>query len=116
MKLIATEAEIHRSLVEHLRLRAVPSLFWFHCPSGAYFGGKRQGAIMKGLGWIAGIPDLMLIHQSQPLGLELKRQGGRLSADQVAVHEAMRRAGADVSTVYDVDQALDQLSDWKLLR
>ena len=42
--------------------------------------------------------------------------GGRLSADQIAVHDAMRRAGAAVSTVYDVDEALERLSEWGLLR
>ena len=81
MKLVPTEQQIHRSLVEHLRVRAVPTAFWFHCPSGAFFGGTKQGAIMKSLGWVSGIPDLVLIHQSQPLGLELKREGGRQAGD-----------------------------------
>jgi hypothetical protein len=116
MKLHATEQEIHRSLVQHLRLRAVPSLFWFHCPSGAYFGGKRQGAIMKGLGWIAGIPDLMLIHQSQPLGLELKREGGRLTVEQKHCMAALERAGATCAVAHGLDEAIDQLQGWGLLR
>jgi hypothetical protein len=112
-----SEAEIHRSVVQHLRQRAVPSLFWFHCPSGAHFGGYgRQGAIMKGLGWLAGIPDLLLLKAGKLRGLELKRKGGRLSADQIATHAAMREAGAEVCTVFGIDEALDRLAEWGLLR
>ena len=116
MKLIpATEQQLHLAVVEHLRWRAVPDCFAFHVPNGGY---RRpvEAAVFKAMGVVAGVPDLLLLREGRLRGMELKRRTGRLTAVQIAVHDAMRRAGAEVVTCYDVDEALDQLRDWKLLR
>jgi hypothetical protein len=117
LKLIpsASEHQTHLAVVEHLQWRAVSDLFAFHVPNGGWRT-KAEAGLLKAMGVVAGVPDLMLLHQAHLFGLELKREGGRLSPDQIAVHDAMRRAGATVSTVYGVDEALDQLAEWKLLR
>jgi hypothetical protein len=110
------EQELHHAVVAHLKARGAPGLFWFHVPSGAFFGGKRQGAIMKSLGWMAGLPDLFLVHQGRVFALELKIPGGRLSPAQEQVLIALRAAGASACHCHGLTQALRLLEGWKLLR
>jgi hypothetical protein len=109
------EQQLQRAVLDHLAWRGVPNLFWLHIPNG----GRRnpiEAAIFKGLGVVAGVPDLILIHGGHVFGLELKTEGGRLSPTQLATHEAMRAAGATVAVAYGIDAALEQLAKWRLLR
>src|SRR5262245_48442810 len=110
-----TEHQLHLAIVDHLRWRGVPDCFAFHCPNGGY---RRpvEAALLKAMGVVAGVPDLLLLREGRLRGMEIKRPGGRLSADQVICHEQMRKAGAEITTVYDVDEALDRLAAWGLLR
>jgi hypothetical protein len=93
----------------------VPDCFAFHCPNGGY---RRpvEAALLKAMGVVAGVPYLLLLREGRLRGMELKSPHGRLSAEQIICHQAMRRAGAEVTTVYDVDEALDRLAEWGLLR
>jgi hypothetical protein len=109
------EQAIQAAIVEHLRLRAVSDLFWFHVPNGG-FRSPVEAMIFKSLGTIAGVPDLIFIYDGQAYGLELKAEGGRLTSVQSAVHEAMGAAGAEVVTAVGVDAALAQLETWGFLR
>jgi hypothetical protein len=109
------EAQIHRAVLDHLRWRGVPFLFVFHCPNG----GQRspvEAKILKGLGVVAGIPDLFILHRGQLFGLELKAEGGRVTAAQASCHSRLRASGARVATAVGVDQAVAQLVAWRLLR
>jgi hypothetical protein len=110
------EQAYHRTVLRHLKARGVPGLFWFHCPSGALFGGKRQGAIMKSLGWFAGLPDLFLIRDGRLFCLELKAEGGRVSDAQLEVLDKLRRAGAIVAVCTGIDEALRKLENLGLLK
>jgi hypothetical protein len=112
----ATELEVHRAIVEHLVWRKAEGCFAFHIPNGGYRT-KAEAGIFKSLGVVSGVPDVMLLHEARLHGLELKKEGtGRLSPAQLAVHEALRKAGCEVATAYGVDAALDQLRQWGLLR
>jgi VRR-NUC domain len=110
------EQAIHRAVVAHLKTRAAPDLFWFHVPSGAFFGGRRQGAIMKSLGWIAGLPDLFAIHNGRIFAIELKAESGRTSDAQLACLDRLRQAGAIVAVATGLDEALRKLENLGLLR
>src|SRR5262245_18971179 len=91
------EAQLQRAVLEHMRCRGVPGLFAFHPPNG----GARspvEGAILQGLGVVAGVPDVFLIYRGKTFGLELKPERGRLTTVQIATHEAMRAAGAIIAT------------------
>jgi hypothetical protein len=49
--------------------------------------------------------------------LELKRdQGGRVTQEQRNCLAALERAGATVGVAHGLDEALDQLGKWGLLR
>jgi hypothetical protein len=109
------EARLQRSLVEHLRWCARSDVWFCHIANG----GARtaiEGAIFKALGVHTGAPDLLVIRAGQPIFIECKAPGRRLSPAQVECHEALRRAGAAVETTDDIDQALGFLRRHGVLR
>lgn len=117
------EQQLHRAVIDHLRLCAAPNVFYFHVPSGIYAGGKRtkdgtpiQAIIMKSLGWIAGLPDIMCIKDGKLYAIELKSLTGRLTSVQVSTISAMRNAGVEVSVAKNIDEALNVLEAWGMLR
>ena len=87
------EAQIQRSIFQHLRVRGTPGMFAFHVPNGGY---RRpvEAAILKGLGVVAGVPDIIIVHEGRCYGLELKAKGGRATPKQLEAIAAMEAAGA----------------------
>jgi hypothetical protein len=64
-----------------------------------------------------GVPDVLIVSRGRLFGLELKNgMRGRLSPTQVAAHDEMREAGAVIGTAGTIDEALDLLCEWGLLR
>jgi hypothetical protein len=110
------ERTLQVALVEHLTWRASPDVWFSHFPGG----GRRNvidGANLKRMGVRPGTPDLLFVVGGRLYGLELKNGSkGRLSDTQVETHAAMRRAGAVIGTAGTVDEALDLLAEWGLLR
>jgi hypothetical protein len=110
-----SEQQIQRAIIDHLKWRGVPGLFWFH-PANGGLRTAVEAAIFRGLGVTPGVPDLILVHASRTYGLELKTANGRLTDVQRTTHTAMRAAGAVVVTTYGIDEALAQLTGWELLK
>jgi VRR-NUC domain len=99
------EAQLQRSLVEHLRWCAKSDVWFCHLANG----GARtavEGAVLKSIGVRPGAPDLLIIRAGQPLFMELKAPGRKLSPAQVECHAALRRAGATVETADNIDAAI----------
>lgn len=116
------EAELQRSIVQHLKLRAVPNLVYWHTPNGAYLGGRRnkrgiaiQGSILKSLGVRAGVADILCLHQGKLFNLELKAPGGSSTEAQIAWRDDVNRAGGFAAEAVGIDAALRTLETWKLL-
>jgi hypothetical protein len=109
------EAALQRSVIQHLTWRARPGAFFFHVPLGGYRT-YVEGAILKAIGTVAGVPDIICIFQGRVYALELKAGRGRLTDVQRVVHERLREAGANVAVAHGIDQALAQLERWQLLR
>lgn len=108
------EDQIQRAVLAHLRARGAPGLFAFHVPNG----GKRrpiEAAIMKGLGVVAGVPDLIIIHKGKVFGPEIKTEEGKATEVQRATMEAMRRAGAECDVCYGLNATLKWLEGHGLL-
>jgi hypothetical protein len=99
------EAILQRSLVEHMRWCARGDVWWTHIPNGGWRS-PIEAAIFKSLGVREGAPDLLVIHAGQPLFLELKAAGRKLSPVQTECHDALRRAGATVETADNIDTAV----------
>jgi VRR-NUC domain len=110
-----TEQQFQKAIFAHLRQRGTPGAFFWHPFSGGYRRAK-EAAIYKGLGAIAGLPDVMIVHSGNLYCVELKREGGRLSDTQQDVLIKLREAGAMATHCHGLDQALRVLEGWGLLR
>jgi hypothetical protein len=108
------EAAIQRAVFQHLRARAAPGVFAFHVPNGGYRK-PVEAAIMTGLGVVAGVPDVIAIHNGRVFAMEIKAEGGRATDKQLACIAALREAGAFTCIAEGVDRALACLESWGLL-
>lgn len=110
-----SEAVVHAAVVQHLVLRAPPTVYWYHVPNGE----KRDavtGARLKKLGVRAGVPDLALVIGGRAHFLELKRlRGGRLSPSQAVARDLIAMSGATYSVAHGIDEALHTLESWGAL-
>lgn len=109
------EQAIQKAVFLHLKARGAPGVFAFHVPNQGTSNYTR-GAILKGQGVVAGVPDIVAIKDGQPFGLELKADLGRVTDTQRLTMEAMERAGVTVAVAFGLDGALSQLESWGLLR
>jgi hypothetical protein len=109
------EAAIQRAVFQHLRARGAPNVFAFHPANGGYRK-PAEAAIMKGLGVVAGVPDVIAIHNGRCFALELKAEGGRTTDKQLATIAALRGAGAITAIAEGLDPALAVLENSGLLR
>jgi hypothetical protein len=109
------EAAIQRCVFQHLRARGAPGVFAFHPANGGYRR-PAEAAIMKGLGVVAGVPDVIAIHQGRCYALELKVEGRRATDKQLTTIAAMEAAGAFTCIAEGLDRALACLEGWGLLK
>lgn len=75
-------------------------------------GGRVRGAILKGMGVKAGVPDLLIVHPAPMnnsgcllVGIELKSADGSLSPAQKETRDAFTEAGA----FYYIARSLDEV-------
>jgi hypothetical protein len=110
-----SEQAIQAAIFEHIAWRGVKGLFAFHVPLGGY---RRpvEAKIFKSLGVVAGIPDLLILHDGRCYAIELKTELGRLTHVQRETHARMRAAGATVATCWGIDEAISTLEQWNLFR
>lgn len=109
------EQQIQRAVVEHLRLRGMPGLVFFHVPNG----GRRkpiEAAIFKSMGVRAGVSDLILLHVGKMFALELKAPGGRATEAQMAFQSDFDKAGGFCAMPEGIDAALATLEAWGLIK
>jgi hypothetical protein len=110
-----TEQQIARAIVQHYRARGANNVFMFAVPNGG-FRRPIEAAIMKATGTVAGVADTIWIKDGHVFALELKADGGRLTAIQRDTMEQMALAGATVAVSYGLTEALTLLERWGLLR
>ena len=83
------EQQYQRAVIQHIAWRARPGVFAFHVPNGGWRS-RVEGAILKAIGTVAGVPDIICIFQGRVYALELKAGRGRLTDVQRVVHERLR--------------------------
>jgi len=104
------------AFVQWFRLQ-FPGILVFSIPNGSYLAGDiaaraRQVARLKAEGMVAGVPDLEIPEWG--CYVEMKRQrGGKLSADQQRIHDALRRAGKRVIVAKGWEDAADQVRSFR---
>ncbi len=109
------EQQIQQAVIQHLRLRAEPMVFFWSTPNE----GKRSftnAAALKAAGLTAGVPDLLILKGGQLHALELKAPNGRLTPSQRGVMQRMIDCGAHAAVAYSIDEALVTLEYWGCLK
>jgi hypothetical protein len=109
------EQQIQKTVFAHFAARSAPGVFVFH-PANGGWRSRTEAAILKGLGVVAGTPDVIAVKDGQTYALELKAKGGKLSPSQRWAHAALRQAGAEVAVATGLDDALAWLEAQGLLR
>ena len=109
------EDAIQRAVFQHLRARAAPNVFAFHPANGGYRK-PVEAAILKGMGVVSGVPDLIAIHNGRAFAMEIKTVGGKPTSKQLEAIAAMEAAGAFTAIAEGLDRALAVLEAWGLLR
>lgn len=105
------ERALHLRCHEYLTYAMPRDAFWFH-PTSEGKRTPREGAMLKRLGAIAGIPDLIIFWNGFAFGIELKSEDGRITPAQRATHEAMGRAGVRIRVCRSVNEVSDALTAW----
>lgn len=110
-----TEQDHQRWLAQWLD-NVVGKRGYCHVPNGGWRS-PVEAAIMKGLGVKAGVPD-MLIFAPPPrrpelrgVAVELKRPGGRLTADQASWIDELKCWGWEAFVAFGWDEARERLEE-----
>jgi len=109
------EDQLQAAVVLHMTVRALPGVVWFHVPNGGSRTAAEAGRF-KALGVKAGVPDLLALRAGQLFALELKAPGGRVSDAQRDMLAALNAAGAHTAVAWGLDEALEILERWGVLR
>lgn len=123
MKRRRPEQALQKAVFAHLRQRGVPGIVAWHTPNGLFAGGKRNrkgvainASIMSGMGMLAGIPDVLVLYRGYLHCLELKvGRKGPSDAQEKTISD-LAAAGARTGIAFGLDQAIDQLEQWELVR
>lgn len=106
------EQNLHIAIAKYLRLMLPHDCFWTTIPAGG--GGAKRGAFIKAMGYRAGTPDLMLVHNAQAFFLEVKNDTGRASPAQKDCAEDIFKAGGKVLIVRSIDDVQNALRHWSI--
>ena len=94
------EQAIQRAVFDHLRQRGAPGTFAFHPPNGGWRS-VIEAAILKGLGVVAGTPDVIVLKGGATYALELRgwaigESEPAVAAEVVHDGQALRQVPLDV--------------------
>lgn len=92
-----------------LRLQGKSGLYWTAIPNGEHRS-PRTGARLKRSGVRRGAPDLLLIWNGRPIGIELKAEGGRQSPEQRETERDWVLAGGLYAVCKGYQQTVDFLT------
>lgn len=109
------EEAIQRTIVSALPYFLHRSAILFHIPNG----GKRkrvEAAILKGMGVLAGVADLEIVHQGRCYFMELKRPGEGQTDEQIEFERRCQDTGVPYAVVTSFEEALECVRSWGLTR
>jgi hypothetical protein len=102
------EQDFHKMVAEYLDLVLTPETFWTTIPLGG--GGRLRGAVLKGMGVKAGVPDILLVHRERAFFIELKSARGRMSDAQIETGIKLSIAGGRTFLCRSIDDIRDALN------
>lgn len=105
-----SEQDLHRTVADFLNVALPADVWWTTIPAGG--GGKIRGAILKGMGYRAGTPDILVISGGIARFIELKTTQGRVSEAQARCHAEIMKAGSAVAVCRSLDDVTRTLLGW----
>ena len=113
------ERTVQRGIVGALRAMGYRVI---HIPNGVKYAGDAdrraiQGKVLRADGFVSGTPDLLVMNPKAPTGLafgwlEVKREGGVLSPDQLGFRDSCARDGFNWCAVCTLDESIAALKAW----
>lgn len=103
-----TEAEIQRAVFAEIASRGMPGVVAWAVPN------NREAR--RTVGFKAGVSDVNAVHRGKFYAMELKKDGGRPSQEQLEYIAAINIAGGYAFVAEGRDQAIACLEAWGLLR
>ncbi len=97
----APEQILQRQVAAYLSWALTPPAWFTSIPAGG--GGEMRGRILKGTGYKAGCPDLMILFDGRAHFIELKSAKGVLSEAQKQIHDELRAAQCPVEVCRSLD-------------
>jgi len=83
----------------------------FHIANERASGSAREGAMLKGMGVIAGVPDLCLVWNGRVYWFEVKTAKGVLSKAQKALHQNWSEQGINVKILRSEEEIYRSVSE-----
>jgi len=112
------EDAVQSAVVQHLKLRARPGVVFHSVPNEGKRSGREADRLKK-MGLTPGVNDLVILlpPDGRYAGLELKdRKNGRHTEEQKCFGDAVIAAGGLYAVAWDIDEALDILTEWGVFR
>lgn len=110
------EQRIHKAVAEFLRLALVEPAFFTTFPAGG--GGKVRGALLKSMGLLPGMPDILVFWpRAKGLGaggIELKTERGVVSDEQEKCMRRLWAVGAEYAVCRGVAEVEWYLREWRV--
>ena len=112
------ESQIQRAIVQYLSiLEGQGKLFFFAVPNQGGKGLAKRGAMLKGLGLRAGVPDLCVcLPHGQIQFVEVKTDSGHVSVDQAKTFAALTLLGFRPDIVRSLDDMIALCREWGLVK
>ena len=109
-----TESKIQRAIAGYLDVALPADSFWTAINP---IPGKSIVAAVtsKAMGLKAGVPDILILHNSVTLWIEIKKEGGYLSKTQKSLHVDIECAGGNVYTARSIEDVQEILREWEII-
>lgn len=116
-----SEADIQIQLVEYVSLLAAQCGFIFFAVPNEGMGEAKTGAglgrmaRLKKMGLRSGVADLVFIKDSRAYFLEMKKQGGKQSKNQIDFQLDCAIVKAQYAVTWSFEEAVKILQSWKII-
>lgn len=107
----ALERDVQKQVVDYLRLVLPSDAILFAVPNGGYRR-RIEAAILKGMGVVPGVADLILLYQGKGFAIEMKTDKGRQSSAQNAWQDAWEAAGGQYALCRGIEDIDAILARW----
>lgn len=103
-----TEAEIQKQVFAEIAARKFPRVMAWHVPN--------EKSSRRKAGYLPGVADVNAVHRGKFYAMELKKDGGRASEDQLRFRDGINATGGYAVIAEGLPEALAILEAWGLIR